>query len=170
MKQIILTAAILLMGAATLAAQDNQADRESQPAMQQLEFMTGEWKGTGWMMGRDGSRHNFDQTEKVQFKLDNTVILVEGLGKTDGVVTHNALAIISYNKAAQNYSFHSYLSSGLENTFTGELKEDTFTWYLNENMRYVLRINEEGQWDEKGEMNRGGQWFQFMEMKLDRVD
>jgi hypothetical protein len=169
MKEFLLSAAICL-AVVSISAQENQSDRESQPAMKQLEFMVGEWKGTGWMMGRDGNRHHFDQTEKVEYKLDNTVILVEGLGKTDGVVTHNALAIISYNKAVQNYSFHSYLSSGLENTFTGEMKEGAFTWYMNENMRYVLRINEDGQWDEKGEMNRGGQWFQFMEMKLDRVD
>ena len=170
MKQAIIIAAILVAGTGTISAQVNQTDKEAQTAIRQLEFMVGDWKGSGWIMGRDGNRYSFEQTEKVQFKLDSTVILVEGLGKTDGVVTHNALAIISFNKQDQNYSFRSYLSTGLGGTFTGELKENAFFWYPNEQMRYIIRINEDGQWYEQGEMNRGGDWYQFMEMTLDRAD
>jgi hypothetical protein len=170
MKHSLIIAAILAAGVVHISAQVNQTDKASQKAIRQLEFMAGDWKGNGWIMGRDGNRHNFEQTEKVQFKLDSTVMLVEGLGKTNGVVTHNALAIISFNKADENFSFRSYLSTGLGGTFTGEVKEDAFFWYPNEQMRYIIRINEDGQWYEKGEMNRGGDWFQFMEMTLDRAD
>jgi hypothetical protein len=169
MKQAIILTAILVAGAVNTAAQATQTDQVSQAAIQTLEFLVGDWKGSGWIMGRDGERHPFDQTEKVQFKLDSTVILVEGLGKTGGIVTHNALAVISFDKAEQNFSFRSYLSTGLGGTFTGEVIEDSFYWYPNENMRYIIRINEDGQWFEKGEMNRGGEWFQFMEMILDRA-
>lgn len=153
-----------------MQAQQVQADQEAQSAIGKLGFISGEWEGTGWIMGRDGQRHNFVQTEDVQFKLDSTVLLIEGLGKTGDVVTHNALAVISYNKEEGNYLFRSYLSSGLGGTFSGEIKGDTFIWYPGEDMRYVIWINEEGQWQEKGEMNRIGNWFQFMEMKLDRAD
>jgi hypothetical protein len=169
MKRVILIVAVILTGTLFLNAQMAQPDKESQRAMRDIGFIVGKWKGTGWIMGRDGARHHFDQAENVQFKLDSTVILVEGLGRTGEVVTHNALAVISYNKAEQNYTFRSYLSTGLGGTFTGEFKQETFYWYPNENMRYVIRINQEGQWYEKGEMNRGGEWFQFLEMTLDRT-
>ncbi len=160
----------LLTGTVILNAQPAGPDRESQHAMNQIAFMVGSWEGTGWMTGRDGTRHNFTQTEEVQFKLDSTVILVEGLGRTGEAVTHNALAVISYLKEEQQYTFRSYLSSGLGGTFAGELIDGAFYWYPGEKMRYVLRINEEGQWHEKGEMNRDGTWFPFLEMTLDKVD
>lgn len=162
--------AILSAFPARLNAQMIQTDLEAQSAIKQLEFMVGQWKGSGWIMGRDGQRHNFIQTEDVQFKLDSTVILIEGLGKTGDVVTHNAMAILSYNKAEENYKFHSWLSTGRGGAFTGELKEGIFYWYPGENIRYVIHINQDGQWYEKGEMNRDGSWFQFLEMTLDRAD
>jgi hypothetical protein len=40
------------------------------------------------MMGRDGSKHEFTQTEKVQFKLDSTALLIEGLGTDQGQLVH----------------------------------------------------------------------------------
>jgi hypothetical protein len=160
----------LLTGSLWVAAQQYQIDREAQSAMSRLGFIVGQWEGSGWIMGMERTKHTFSQTENVQFRLDSTVILVEGLGKTGEMVTHNALAVISFNKEGSGYHFNSYLSSGVGGTFTGELKEDAFYWYPNENIRYTIRINDEGQWYEKGEMNRGGEWFQFMEMTLDKTD
>ena len=86
--------------------------------------MVGKWKGSGWIIGRDRQKQSFEQTEDVQFKLDHTAILIEGLGKSNGQVTHDALAVISYDKQEKHYNFHSYMSNGRSGSFKAELIEN----------------------------------------------
>ena len=148
--------------------QDVKSDSISKTKIIQLEFLTGNWRGTGWMMDREGKKNRFDQTEAVQFKLDSTAILIEGLGKVNEQIVHNAMAIISYNKRDRNFSFHSYLQNGSNNKFKGELSDGKFYWYPNDNTRFIIWINDKKQWCEKGEYNQGDHWFQFFEMTLDK--
>jgi hypothetical protein len=159
---------VLLFVTSTINAQNLETDKEAQKAISQLEFIVGDWAGTGWMMGRDGQKHTFDQTEKIKFKLDSTAVLIEGLGKSYGEIIHNALAIVTYNKAEENFTFRSYLSNGRGGDFKAELMDRQFYWYPNENMRYIIYLNDKGQWYETGEMKRGNEWFQFFEMTLDK--
>ena len=169
MKKGILIFAISILFAGQLFSQSFATDSISKTEISKLEFIIGNWKGEGWIMGRDRGKSEFDQTEKIQFKLDSTAILIEGLGKSNGMITHNAMAIISYNKKDKNYTFQSYLQNGRKGEFKGELNDNKFYWYPNENMRYIIWINENGQWYETGEFNRDGKWLQFFEMTLDRV-
>ena len=150
-------------------AQTTKTDQEVKVAMSKLSFLNANWEGKGWMYVQGGKKEFFDQTEKIQFKLDGTVLLIEGLGSAGGEVIHNALAIVSYNKELKEYNFKSYLSSGREGTFKAEIKESAFYWYPNSNMRYIISLNEKGQWFETGEMNREGKWVQFFEMTLNKV-
>jgi len=170
MKLATLLIALLLMISGFARGQELKTDSLSKSEIGKLEFMTGKWEGTGWMMGRDGKKHEFNQTENIQFKIDGVVMLIEGLGMSKGKVTHNAIAIISYNKEEKNYKFTSHLSSGRGGSFNAELKENKFHWYPNENMRYIIWLNEKGQWYETGEFNRSGKWFQFFEMTLDKKE
>lgn len=147
-------------------SQTPTTDLDAQSEIKKLSFIVGEWEGDGWMMGRDGSKHSFTQTENIQFKLDSTAILIEGLGKNNGHIIHNAMAIIAYNKQEKNYTFNSFLSTGHGGSFKAELKEEKLYWYPNENMRYIIYLNEKGQWYESGEMKRQDSWFQFFEMTL----
>jgi len=39
----------------------------------------------------------------------------------NGRIIHNAMAIITYNNADKNFSFHSYLANGREGKFKAEL-------------------------------------------------
>jgi len=167
---------LLLMGMALLFlvpthAQKRETDRIAQQEIQKLAFITGDWKGTGWIVTEDGNRYNFDQTELVQFKLDGTALLIEGRGMRDGEVIHDALAVVTFNHQNKNYTFRSWLNSGLGGEFKAELIDNVFYWYPGENMRYIIYLNEKGQWYEKGEYNMGGDnWFQFFEMTLDKTD
>lgn len=120
------------------------------------------------MMKPDGTKSEFEQTEKIEFKLDSTAILIEGKGKSGGTIIHNALAIISYDREDQHYTFQSYLHNGRKGQFKAELIRDKFFWYPNEKMRYIITLNDQGQWFEIGEYNRNGSWYQFFEMTLDR--
>lgn len=133
-------------------AQKYETDKVDQQAISKLKFIVGEWSGTGWMMDRDGQKHSFDQTEKVAFKLDNTALLIEGLGKSDGNIIHQAMAVVRYNKEEKNFDFYSNLSNGHGGAFKAELIGDKFQWYPIENIRYTISLNNQGQWYEIGEM------------------
>lgn len=148
--------------------QYSETDLTCKAKIKDLSFLVGNWKGTGWIFGKEG-KSEFAQTEKVQFKLDSTAILIEGKGKVGEKIIHNALAILTHNKEDSNYSFRSYLPSGLNSDFKGEFIDNKFYWYPNENVRYIIWLNENRQWYEKGEINRGGNWSQFFEMVLDQV-
>lgn len=165
--KIILT--IILTGLLTSQSfsQSFETDSLSKVKISDLGFMVGNWKGTGWMMGQ-GGKSEFEQTEVIQFKLDSTAILIEGKGKANGKVVHNALAILTYNKADNNYSFRSYLQNGQNAEFKAEMIDNKLFWYPNENVRYIIWLNEKGQWYEKGEYKREDTWNQFFEMTLDR--
>lgn len=149
-------------------AQDLDTDEVNKAAISKLAFIVGDWKGEGWMMGQDGQKHSFTQTETIRFKIDSTAILIEGRGMNNGKVIHNAMAILSYNQTDKYYNFHSYLANGREGKFKAELLDEKLHWYPMENMRYIISLNENGQWHETGEMKRGDQWFQFFEMNLDK--
>ena len=150
--------------------QTAETDSISKAEVSKLAFLIGNWKGAGWMMGRDRQKTDFNQTENIQFKLDSTAILIEGTGKNNGRDVHNALAIVSYNKEDGNYSFQSYLQNGMKGNFVGELIDGKFYWYPFKNMRYIIEVNEEGQWYEIGEIKQDENWYPFFEMTLNRAD
>lgn len=167
--RVAITIVIALLYWGTAAGQSAEIDKSAQAEIEKLSFIVGEWEGEGWMLDRDGTKHTFTQTENVQFKLDNTALLIEGVGRSGGEIIHNALAIVRSNQQERGYTFNSYLSNGLGGEFKGEIIDDKFYWYPNENMRYIIELNEERQWFETGEIKREGTWVQFFEMTLDKV-
>lgn len=167
MKTILIFTAVLLMALPSMS-QTTDTDSLSKAELSKLAFMTGTWKGTGWMMGQNGARSEFEQREDIQFKLDSTLLVVEGTGSAGGRVVHNAYAILTWNKNEDRYSFRSYLQNGQSGDFPAELLDGKLYWYPNASVRYVAWTNENGQWVEKGEYRRGDNWMQFFEMTLER--
>ncbi|XCF05539.1 hypothetical protein ABI125_12490 [Tamlana crocina] len=167
MKQIIYSIAIAIFTTATVFSQNSETNPILKNKIKELSFMEGNWKGTGWMMNRNG-KSEFSQTEEVQFKLDSTAILIEGKGISNGKVIHNALAILTYDKNKEHYSFRSYLPSGMTAEFKAEIIDNKLYWYPNENVRYIVWLNENKQWYEIGEYKRGEKWNKFFEMTLDK--
>lgn len=168
MKKKLLSSLLILAFGYFGNAQAPTVDVELQQEMAKLDFMIGQWEGPGWSMGADMQRHTFDQTENIQYKLDGTAILVEGLGTTNGQVIHNAMAIITYDKEKKHYIFRSYLFDGKSGEYKAELIDGKFHWYLNDGMRYIINQNEKGQWYEIGQINRNGTWYPFFEMTLNK--
>lgn len=166
MKTILIIALTILISNLSFS-QNSETDSISKVKIIELKFMVGNWSGKGWMMGQ-GGKSEFDQTEKIQFKLDSTAILIEGKGISNGKVVHNALAILTYNKNDDNYSFRSYLPNGQNGEFKAEIIDDKLHWYPKENVQFIIWQNEKGQWFEKGEFKREGNWSQFFEMTLDK--
>jgi hypothetical protein len=166
MRSFIVAVFILLANGSF--AQPPQTDTASKNAVSKLAFITGHWKGEGWMLGPGNNKYTFSQSETVQFKLDSTALLIEGMGKSNGKIIHNAMAIVTLNPTDKNYNFQSFLATGRKGTYKAELTGDKLYWYPNENMRYIIYINDKGQWFETGETKRDGQWKLFFEMTLDK--
>lgn len=145
-----LLAASVLFISSTAPAQHAGTDQENKQQVTRLAFIVGDWAGKGWMLGRDGEKQPFTQTETIRFKLDSTAVLIEGEGRHEGAVIHDALAIITYDKGAGAYSFHSHLANGRTGKFKAELIDDRLFWYPGESMRYIIGINDQGQWYETG--------------------
>ncbi|WP_137092158.1 hypothetical protein [Mangrovivirga cuniculi] len=170
MKPAILILLFSVLFVSVSYSQSFETDSISKKEISRLNFMTGKWQGKGWMMGPDRQKAEFEQTENIQFKLDSTTVLIEGLGVNNGTVIHNAMAIVSYDKEEGSYNFQSYLHNGRKGEFKGELIDGKFYWYPNENMRYIIELNEQDQWFEVGEIRRDNGWFQFFEMTLNRME
>ncbi len=165
-KTILLT----MFWVSIVSAQNFVSDSLSKVEMKKLDFLIGEWVGSGWMYGQDRVKYEFDQTENIIYKLDSTVILIEGIGKSNGKLVHHALAMISYNKADKNYDFQSFLANGLKGSYKAEIKDGQLYWYPTSNTQYIIWLDKSGRWVEKGEYKAGDQWFQFLEMTLTKTN
>lgn len=176
MKKI---AAILLLWVLplTLVAQTPLSPKLAE--MKRLDFLVGQWQGEGWIMLGPNQRYPFRQTENVQRKVDGTVLLVEGLGKstdTDnvGAIIHSAFAVLSYDKGAKVFRWRAFRADGSSVDTEAKVSENMLVWGFRDprggNMRFTIKLNEKGQWYEIGEISRDGQtWLKFFEMTLNRV-
>ena len=143
-----------------------------QSAMQKFGFLVGEWEGGGTMAMGPGPRSSFVQTERIQFKHDGTLLLIEGNGKTPaGMTVHDALAVISFDQKTGTYKFRSFVAVGRFGEFVASVNGNTLVWTISagpQTMRYnVVVLN--GLWKEIGERSTDGTtWTPFFEMTLKR--
>ena len=169
---------LLLILPVSLAAQTPQPAQLQE--MKKLEFLIGEWQGEGWVEFVPGQRRTSPAAERAQWKLGGLIMLVEGMGKTkapgkqEGVVVHNALAIISYDATAKLYRIKSYLADGRSTDAEAEFVAEGFQWRFQTpqgfSIRYTVKITDKGEWFERGEMSQDGKsWRQFHEMTLQPV-
>ena len=135
---------------------DIPAQRE---AMKKLAFLVGKWAGEASVARGPGEPIKVLQTEDVQYKLDGLVLLIEGTARSPGTgeVLFNALATISYDELTKAYRFRAYNSGRYLDT---ELKapDNGFEWGFKVDrvsVRYVMRLNEKGEWVEIGEVTIG---------------
>lgn len=143
---------------------------DNQRKIAPLSFLEGKWKGSGWMMGQDRVRQNFEQEENIEMKLSGTILQIEGIGTAEGKVVHHALALIQPVEEDGKYEFTSFLQSGMKGIYPAQLEGDKLIWHPTAQVRYIIQINDLGQWHEIGEYNAGNTWYKFFEMTLDKVE
>lgn len=174
------TIALLLLLALPVIA-GAQAPGSSQRAeMKKLDWLTGQWRGEGWIQLGPGQRRTFKQTETVQGKLDGLIVVIDGLGKgktPDGqqeVVVHNAFAVVSYDNESKTFRFHAYRADGFALDTEGKVSEKALVWGFRSpqggDIRFTIKLTEKDQWNEVGEYSQDGKtWNKFFEMTLQRV-
>lgn len=168
---------VLLLASAVMAQSYTQIQIRNR--MQDISFLQGEWKGDGWIQLESAGRSTFDQSEKIYWKLDSTLLIVEGVGinKTEGKApdtAHLAYAVLSWNEPDSSYHMRAYRSTGEFVDAPAELVNDsTFVWYFEiphyVMTRYTVTVSGGNTWHEIGEHSGdGSSWTKFMEMTLRR--
>ena len=149
--------------------------------MKKLDWLVGEWQGTGWIEFGPGNRRTFRQSETIKRQAGGLVLIVEGLGKgrvpgqAEEVVIHNAFAVLNYNDKTQQYRWFSMRAAdGKVIDIVPQVNDNGYVWGFEDeragNIRFTAIFNDKGQWVESGEGSRDGKtWTKFFEMTLDRV-
>lgn len=157
-----------------------RADSATLAAMRRLEFMIGDWQGTGTLQRGPGNSSTSRVTESAKWALDGAGILVQGHGTAQmepggpEVTVHDALAVITYDRTNQRYRFLAWRGDGEPINANIEVGDKRVVWGFQDprgfTIRFTMQFTAEGRWNEVGEASRDGQtWFKFMEMNLDRV-
>lgn len=191
MKQIFsffVVGSILLVLSGSVPAQNSSVSQtknvnsfaasvgKQQEAMKKLDFLVGNWRGNGWIMLGANKRETFTIDETVQTKLDGLIVLIEGVGKNDDRIVHNALGLLSYDAEKQKYVWEAFTKMGNRVETAPEISLNKFVWgfsnpQIGGEVRYTITLNEKGNWHEIGEFSRDGgkTWFKNFEMELQKV-
>jgi hypothetical protein len=176
--KMIFTIAALFMGVATSQVLA-QGDLEK---MKVFEPWVGTWKGEGAMQMGPGEPKKSSVTENIVFKLGGMVLQVEGTGTVmnastnQEMIVHQALGIISFDKASGQYKFKTYLKDGKSADAWLNVKGDnTYEWGFdvpNRKIRYTIVIDPSKKtWREVGETSADGMsWMKFFEMNLTKTE
>ena len=128
-------------------------------AMKKLSFLVGKWSGPATSSRGPTETVKVRQTEEVQFKLGGLVLLIEGTGRNpdSAEIMFNALATISYDETSKVYRFRAYNDGRYLDTDL-KVPENGFEWGYKAgpvDVRFVMRLNDKGEWVETGDVKVG---------------
>lgn len=142
----------------------------------------GQWRGEGSMQMGPGEPKKSLVEEKVEMKLNGTLLMVEGIGKTIDAATktetvaHHALGILSYDQTKSQYKFSSHLKDGRStDAWMKTVDKNKFQWGFDipggGKIIYTIVLDPKaGTWNEIGEYSHDGNaWSKFFEMNLKKV-
>jgi hypothetical protein len=145
-------------------------------AMDKLSFLVGDWSGEAAVLRGPGQFTDLRQTESAHFKLDGLVLMIEGVGRAiaDGKVALQALGLISFDDETAAYRMRAFNDGRwLESEVKLVDGGNAISWgfALGEiRTSTVLRINENGEWTELGELTIGNRPPQkMMDLTVRRV-
>ena len=173
---LVLTSMHFSMSAQTSPEVHNQK-------MKQFAFWEGKWQGEGSTQMGPGPAKKSTVEETLQFKLDGTVMLIEGIGKAldpqtnQSHVVHHAMAILSYEPATDQYKFQTYLKDGRSTPALLKVTaENKYEWGFdvpNGKIKYIINIDPAMKtWNEIGHYSNdnGTTWLKFFEMNLNKLE
>ena len=174
---------VLTLAFASLIAQTGGLNDKNSPVaekMKALSFMVGEWEGEGWMQMGPQERKTVKVKESVRLKLSGKALLVEGLGTSktseggEETVVHEALAVITWDSKKEQYSMRAITAKAGAVDPKVEVDGQSLVWSFDTPVggavRYMIKLNEKGQWFEIGEFSRDGkEWNKFFEMTLSKM-
>ena len=142
----------------------------------------GKWKGEGTMQMGQGQAQKTFVDEQINWHLDGTVILINGLGRTIDPSTkkenivHEALGVLTYNAVENRYTFRSWLRTGMSTDAWFEIvNNNSYQWGFDVpqgKIRYTINLDTtKNTWNEFGEFSMDGKnWLKFFEMNLKKTE
>ena len=150
--------------------------------MKLFAFWEGRWHGEGSMQMGSGPAKKTTVDETLQFKLDGTLMLIEGVGKSldpqtkESTIVHHAMAILSFDQPSDQYKFNTYLKDGRSTpAILKVIEQNKYEWGFdspNGKVKYIITIDPaKNTWNEIGEFSNdnGTSWIRFFEMNLTKV-
>jgi hypothetical protein len=146
--------------------------------MDRIAFLAGSWQGVGSFAMGPGREQPMTSAEEVARALDGLLLTIEGRhfarfpSQDHDTMVHHAFAVISPREDG-TYRVHAFLADGQFIETEGRLTGDTFVWGFEHprqgQVRYHIRLSEEGQWVETGERSVDGEsWTPYLSLTLDR--
>ncbi len=172
---------LFLLFSNNISAQDNiNAGELQKEAIKKIEFLTGNWKGTEWVLTPDGMKRNVESYDFAETKLKGTVILFQGAVKVkisesgDPMTVYEGLGLLSYNENTQKYRLQHFGSDGSYEDYECSLTGKTLFCEQkdknNTTRRITIMVDDAGRWIEKGERLQDGRtWTQFFETQMDKT-
>lgn len=154
-----LTAATLVftLSLASAAQQSPNVDAQ-RDAMKKLAFLAGHWSGPATISRGPGEPLRLTQTERVEYKLDGLVLLIEGRSTgADGKAQFEALATIAYDDASKTYRFRAYNGGRYLDTELA-VQTDGFGWGFDAGpakIRNTMHLTAKGEWQETTDVTFG---------------
>jgi hypothetical protein len=178
MNKNIIKVLILLIGVNFTQAQNDSLNKSI--TLSKLDYMIGEWEGTGWMMTRNG-KENTEIREKAEYKLEKDIMVVEGLGtKTDSITkevkaVHDAFGIIYFDSKSKSLMINAYKKGESIQSEIVFIEEKIFQWNMDVpnqgKVRFTVDFRTKNKWIEIGEFSRDGEnWMKFLEMNLSKIE
>lgn len=146
--------------------------------LSKLSSFVGIWKGEATYKRGPGSEVTINQEEMIEYKLDGTVLSIEGVG-TDpaGNIAFNALGLVNYDANTKNFKFKTYLKDGRStDAYFNVMENNKYEWGFDipggGKSKYTITLDpEQNTWHEIGEYSGdGNSWFAFMDLKLKRIN
>jgi hypothetical protein len=137
-------------------------------------FLQGDWEGQAWVSLGPNNTKVLVQKERVELKLNNNILQIDGTGIENDQIVFEALGIVSVSKEIGKYAFKAYRENGLVTDAYFYLKGDRqYEWGFDlgggAKSRFSGRIDEKGKWNEIGEYSPdGSKWYKTFEMTLDK--
>lgn len=163
--------ALAVLLAASAFAQQGRPDKAAQiEAMKKLSFLTGKWEGEATVRMGPGEPRKLKQSEDVQYRLDGTILVVEGTGSdaATGDKVFNAFGVISYDEAAKGYKIRAYTEGRIADSPL-EVTDKGFKWFIVSGpyrINYAMNLNDKGEWVETGDAVVGERTFRTVEMTV----
>ncbi len=138
--------------------------------LEHLKPLVGHWSGYGWMRMPDGKVEKFNQREDIEMKLNDNILVINGIGKHQETneITFEAFGII-YKNAAGEYKMTAHTKEGQHTLANLSIEAGKFSWWFevpSGTIKYDAEFTANS-WVEKGNFSPDGQqWYSFMEMTL----
>lgn len=174
---LALVSLALAAALAPAASAQDRPDRsaEVREALARLPIAPGVWEGDAWYRRGPGAPDTIRQTERVETRLDGTVLLIEGTGRDGDAVVFHAFATLGYDPEADAYRMSTWLADGSTTRPDAAYEDGVFTWSFQPpggpRIRYRIASPSDGVWTEEGEasMDGGETWHPFFGMTLRRT-